>query len=250
MAELRNELNKKSDVDEEVKNEGLQAEHDRMLTLQQQTNQKLRDLEIARDEARSLLYASLTTKDGRSPELLQKLKEAMLQQIREQIHQVVKAPFEAQEKALEETSSDIADKVASSQAALDNVKRVSARQLLSDSRRAANENAARSPGLSSISACSKERSAAQDEVVAPAKSADEQTATEEVLSTTRISTTKRSTWGDKIARLISPSKSQSQLRDLDRPKYLPFVTAASAQGSLEQFILNMASSPCVWRLRS
>ena len=222
-----------------------------MLALQQQTNQKLRDLEIARDEARSLLYTSLTTKDGRSPELLQKLKEAMLQQIREQIHQVVKAPSEAQEKVLEETSDDIAEKVASSQAALDNVKRVSARQLLPDSRRTTHGHTRLGSGPNSSSAFSKERSVAQDEIAIPVKSEHEQNTVTEIVSTTRINTTRRSIWGDKIASLISPSKSQSQPRDPDSPKCSPHVAVTSAQGVLGQSMskTNMASSPCVWWLR-
>ncbi|KAJ4289720.1 hypothetical protein N0V90_011050 [Kalmusia sp. IMI 367209] len=221
VAELRNELNKKSDIDEDVKNQALQTEHDRTLALQQKTNQKLRDLEIARDEARSLLYASLTIRDGRSPELLQQLREAMLQQIREQIQGVIRAPSEAQPNVLEATSIEIADKLASSQAALDNVRKVSAHQLPSvsglhnaadyGSARFGNNNLPfRSRMVVSESAATLVASPSKKKGVEKRHVSDN--AVSEVHSTT--SNRKMTSWGDKIARLISPSKSsKSSLAD-------------------------------------
>lgn len=202
-----------SDADEEVKNEALQAEHDRMLALQQETNQKLRDLEIARDEARSLLYASLTIRDGRSPELLQALREAMLQQIKEQIQGVIKAPSDTQPKVLDATSAEIADKVASSQAALDNVRRVSIRQLISDSNPSQpaaatgrKQSATDGPhpcetllvsgsAATLVGSPGKKKSLASDVPVSEVNSA--------------TSNMSKGTWGDRIARLISPSKSKT-----------------------------------------
>lgn len=144
MAELRNELNKsmpseplvrhssphtESDLSDEAKTEAVQAEHERLLNLQQKMNQKLRDLELSNEEARSLLRAALLDKDSLSPELLQLKKEETLRRIREQIQDVIKAPSEAQPKVLDATSSDIAETVLASQAALDSAKKVSAQQL-------------------------------------------------------------------------------------------------------------------------
>lgn len=216
-----------------------------MLALQQQTNQKLRDLELARDEARSLLYASLTIRDGRSPELLQALREAMLQQIREQIAGVIKTPSDAQSKVLEATSAEIADKVASSQAALDNVRRVSAQQLLSVSgqshRAIANGNAK----LFSNGPPTRERLVASESAAtlvgsSGRRNADRQHVSDipvsEVNSTASNSNTRKSTWGDRIARLISPSKAR-------RPQS-PLLVAANAPS---QFFLDMASLSCMWR---
>ncbi|KAF1970170.1 hypothetical protein BU23DRAFT_474993 [Bimuria novae-zelandiae CBS 107.79] len=244
MAELRNQLNKKSDIDEEVKNQGLQAEYDRMIALQQQSHQKLRDLEIARDEARSLLYASLTIKDDRNLELQHKIREAMLQQIREQIQQVVEAPSEAQGTALEATSVDIADKVASAQAALDNVKRVSVQQLLSVSVQAANGHINLGPDPTGLSVHSKERSAAKNEVATLVGSLGRKSARSavpEVYSTARTKDMKKSTWGNRIASLISPSRSQFLSRVPSSATTSPCLTPVPvpARDSLEHFIFHM-----------
>ncbi|KAF2878429.1 hypothetical protein BDV95DRAFT_624881 [Massariosphaeria phaeospora] len=125
MAELRNELNKKSDMDEDAKAEGLQAEHERLLTLQQNTNERLRDLEISNDEKSSLLRAALLDRNNLNPNLLELKKVETLRLIREQIEGVIKAPSEAQPTVLDTTSSEIADTVLASQAALDIAKKVS-----------------------------------------------------------------------------------------------------------------------------
>lgn len=125
MAELRNELNNKSDLDDEAKNKVVSAEHERMLALQQRTNQKLRDLELANEEKASLLRAALLDREHLSPELLELKRAETLQQIRDQIQSVISAPAEAQPSVLDTTSSEIAETVLSSEAALDKVKKVS-----------------------------------------------------------------------------------------------------------------------------
>lgn len=232
-----------SDADEEVKNEALQTEHDRILALQQESNQKLRDLEIARDEARSLLYASLTTRDGRSPELLQALREAMLQQIKEQIQGVIKTPSDAQPKVLESASAEIADQVASSQAALDNARRVSAQQLssISEPSKSATANGGGKPvsnGQPTRERLADSGSAATF-VGSPGKrNADERHASDNpmpAVNSIASNNTRKSTWGDKIARLISPSKKSLKS---------PLLVAASAPS---QFIFDTASLSCTWR---
>ncbi|KAF2129133.1 hypothetical protein P153DRAFT_367405 [Dothidotthia symphoricarpi CBS 119687] len=123
MAELRNELTKKSDISEDDKAEFIHAEHERMLGLQQKTNEKLRELELANEEKTSLLRAALLDRENLSPELLELKRAETLRQIREQIESVVKAPAEVQPKVLETTSSEIAEVVLSSEAALDKAKK-------------------------------------------------------------------------------------------------------------------------------
>jgi protein HOOK3 len=125
VAELRNELNKKADISEEDRAVGLQAEHERMLALQQKTNERLRDLELANDEKASLLRAALLDREHLSPELLELKRAETLRQIREQIQAVVGAPPEVQPKAVEVTSSEIAESVLSAEAALEKAKKVS-----------------------------------------------------------------------------------------------------------------------------
>ncbi|KAF1961375.1 hypothetical protein CC80DRAFT_402281 [Byssothecium circinans] len=122
-AELQNELNKKSDVEEDVKNKALQTEHDRLLALQDAANKKLRDLEVAKDESRALLLRALLDRDNLSPELVQIQLEETLRKIKEQIEGVIKAPSETQPKVLDVTSHEIADRVGRSRAALETVKR-------------------------------------------------------------------------------------------------------------------------------
>jgi protein HOOK3 len=129
VAELRNELNKKADVSEEEKAEGLQAEHERMLALQQKTNERLRDLELANEEKAGLLRAALLDRENLSPELLELKRAETIRQIRQQIEDVIGAPPEVQPTALETTSSEIAETVLSSEAALEKAKKVSNTQI-------------------------------------------------------------------------------------------------------------------------
>ncbi|KAF9701440.1 hypothetical protein EKO04_000281 [Ascochyta lentis] len=125
IAELRNELNKKSDLDDEAKAKVISAEHERMLALQQRTNQKLRDLELANEEKASLLRAALLDREHLSPELLELRRAETLRQVRDQIQSVISAPAETQPNVLDTTSSEIAETVLSSEAALDKAKKVS-----------------------------------------------------------------------------------------------------------------------------
>jgi protein HOOK3 len=129
VAQLRNELNKKADVSEEEKAEGLQAEHERMLALQQKTNERLRDLELANEEKAGLLRAALLDRENLSPELLELKRAETIRQIRQQIEDVIGAPPEVQPTALETTSSEIAETVLSSEAALEKAKKVSNTQI-------------------------------------------------------------------------------------------------------------------------
>ena len=128
MAELRNELNNKSDADDEAKAKVVSAEHERMLALQQRTNQKLRDLELANEEKASLLRAALLDRENLSPELLELKRAETLQQIRDQIESIIDAPAETQPDVLEKTSVKIAQTILSSEAALDKAKKVSTSQ--------------------------------------------------------------------------------------------------------------------------
>ncbi|XPS68043.1 hypothetical protein M3J09_000339 [Ascochyta lentis] len=123
IAELRNELNKKSDLDDEAKAKVISAEHERMLALQQRTNQKLRDLELANEEKASLLRAALLDREHLSPELLELRRAETLRQVRDQIQSVISAPAETQPNVLDTTSSEIAETVLSSEAALDKAKK-------------------------------------------------------------------------------------------------------------------------------
>ncbi|EAT90866.2 hypothetical protein SNOG_01217 [Parastagonospora nodorum SN15] len=125
VAELRNELNKKADISEEAKAEGLQAEHERMLTLQQKTNERLRDLELANEEKSGLLRAALLDRGNLTPELLELKRVETLRHIRQQIEAVIEAPSEVQPKALDATSTEIAETVLSAEAALEKAKKVS-----------------------------------------------------------------------------------------------------------------------------
>src|SRR5688500_11703019 len=121
-------MRSESDATEEEKAEGLQAEHERMLKLQQKTNQRLRDLELANEEKASLLRAALLDRENLSPELLELKRAETIQYMRERIDAVIKAPSEVQSKALDTTSSEIAETVLSSEAALDKAKKVSTNQ--------------------------------------------------------------------------------------------------------------------------
>lgn len=124
-AELQNELNKKADVDEDVRNEGLQVENERLLVLQQKTNQRLTELEIGNEEKAGLLRAALLDRDNLTPELLEIMRRELLGRIRSQIERVVEAPRENQPEVLDTEAEDIAKTVMESQARLDYAKRVS-----------------------------------------------------------------------------------------------------------------------------
>lgn len=96
-----------------------------MLALQQKTNQRLRDLELANEEKSSLLRAALLDRNNLPPELLELKRVETLRHIRERINTVIKAPLEAQSSVLDTTSSEIAETILSSEAAMDKAKKVS-----------------------------------------------------------------------------------------------------------------------------
>jgi protein HOOK3 len=118
-------------VSEEVKADAVQAEHERLLSLQQKANQKLRELELANEEKAGLLRAALLDRDNLTPELLELMRAELLNRIREQIERVIQEPSDTQPKVLESEANEIAKTVMESQAALDNVKKVSITQLQS-----------------------------------------------------------------------------------------------------------------------
>ncbi|EMD59471.1 hypothetical protein COCSADRAFT_101725 [Bipolaris sorokiniana ND90Pr] len=129
MAELRNELNRKADIDDDVRTASMQKEHERLLVLQERTNDRLRELELANAEKSGLLRSALLDRDNLPPELLELKRVETIQQMREMIESVVKAPPETQPRVLDATSSEIAETVLSSEAALDKAKKVSNKQI-------------------------------------------------------------------------------------------------------------------------
>ncbi|KAJ5055874.1 hypothetical protein J3E74DRAFT_376074, partial [Bipolaris maydis] len=83
----------------------------------------LRELELANAEKSGLLRAALLDRDNLPPELLELKRVETIQQMREMIESVVKAPPETQPRVLDATSSEIAETVLSSEAALDKAKK-------------------------------------------------------------------------------------------------------------------------------
>ena len=107
----------------------MQKEHERLLVLQERTNDRLRELELANAEKAGLLRAALLDRENLPPELLELKRAETIQQMRERIESVIKAPLETQPKVLDATSSEIAETVLSSEAALDKAKKVSNDQI-------------------------------------------------------------------------------------------------------------------------
>lgn len=107
----------------------MQKEHERLLVLQERTNDRLRELELANAEKSGLLRAALLDRENLPPELLELKRAETIQQMRERIESVIKAPPETQPKVLDATSSEIAETVLSSEAALDKAKKVSNDQI-------------------------------------------------------------------------------------------------------------------------
>ncbi|CAA9963694.1 hypothetical protein PTT_12631 [Pyrenophora teres f. teres 0-1] len=123
MAELRNELNRKSDVADDVRTANIQKEHERLLVLQERTNDRLRELELANAEKSSLLRAALLDRENLPAELLELKRVETIRQMRERIETVIKAPAEVQPNVLDSTSSEIAETVLSAEVALDKAKK-------------------------------------------------------------------------------------------------------------------------------
>lgn len=204
VAELRNELNKKSDISEEAKAEGLQAEHERMLALQQKTNERLRDLELANEEKAGLLRAALLDRENLSPELLELKRAETLRQVREQIEGVIAASPEVQPNVLDTTSTEIAETVLSSEAALEKAKKVSNKQI----------SHGKSPSSAFDAAVSTMRSAQRLDpslsaatLISPASPSKSHTGKNKSLSEMSSSTvgTGQSTWG-RVAQILSPKR--------------------------------------------
>jgi protein HOOK3 len=117
-----------ADIDDDVRAASMQKEHERLLVLQERTNDRLRELELANAEKASLLRAALLDRENLPPELLELKRAETIQQMRERIESVLKAPPETQPRVLDATSSEIAETVLSSEAALDKAKKVSYKQ--------------------------------------------------------------------------------------------------------------------------
>lgn len=118
-----------ADIDDDVRAASMQKEHERLLVLQERTNDRLRELELANAEKAGLLRAALLDRENLPPELLELKRAETIQQMRERIESVIKAPPETQPKVLDATSSEIAETVLSSEAALDKAKKVSNDQI-------------------------------------------------------------------------------------------------------------------------
>lgn len=204
VAELRNELNKKSNISEEARAEGLQAEHDRMLALQQKTNERLRDLELANEEKAGLLRAALLDRENLSPELLELKRAETLRQVREQIEGVIAAPPEVQPDVLDTTSTDIAETVLSSEAALDKAKKVSNTQVSHDKSPASAFDAAVS---SMRSAQRLDPSLSATTLISPASPSRGHTGNNKSFSeiSTSSAGTGQSKWG-RMAQILSPKR--------------------------------------------
>jgi protein HOOK3 len=235
MAELRNELNKKSDLDDEAKEKVISAEHERLLALQQRTNQKLRDLELANEEKASLLRAALLDREHLSPELLELKRQETLQQVRDQIQLVINAPAEAQPNVLDTTSSEIAETVLSSEAALDKAKKVSISQ----------HSHTKSPSSAFDVAASTMKTRQRLDplysaatLISPASPEKGYSEKNESLSEVSTSTTGtgQTTWG-RVTQLISP-------------KRRPVAVRASTEFYSAPGSENVASLSLAWRRRS
>ncbi len=89
----------------------------------------MRDLELANREKASLLRAALLDRHNLPPELLELKRVETIRQMHERIDAVIKAPLEVQPKVLDTTSIEIAETVLSSEAALDQARKVSIRSM-------------------------------------------------------------------------------------------------------------------------
>lgn len=117
-----------SDIDDDTRSAAVQKEHERLLVLQERTNDRLRELELANAEKSGLLRAALLDRQNLPPELLELKRVETIQQMRERIESVIKAPPEVQPQTLDTTSTEIAETVMSAEAALEKAKKVSAGQ--------------------------------------------------------------------------------------------------------------------------
>jgi protein HOOK3 len=204
VAELRNELNKRSDISDEAKAEGLQAEHERMLALQHKTNDRLRELELANEEKAGLLRAALLDRENLSPELLELKRAETLRQVREQIQTVIEAPPEAQPDVLDTTSTEIAGTVLSSEAALEKAKKVSTQQVSHDKSPSSAFDAAVSTMRSAQRLDPSLSAATLISPVSPLRGHTSKTKSFSEMSTSTAGTG-QGTWG-RVAQILSPKR--------------------------------------------
>jgi len=159
------------------------------------------------------------------------MREETLRQIREQIQGVIATPSEAQPKVLEATSSDIAETVLKSQAALDMVKKVSNQQFHSDPgpSSARRRGPVMTSGSSTAGLPLEVSESAATLVSTPYKGKGKAKAHDKSKSEVSASTisTGKTSWGHKLANLISPSKSSLLATD-DRRSILPLASLSYA----------------------
>lgn len=221
MAELRNELNRsrlpnththgikltcsESDVDDDARAVSVQKEHERMLVLQERTNDRLRELELANAEKAGLLRAALLDRENLPPELLELKRAETIQDMRERIESVLKAPAEAQAKVLDTTSLEIAETVLSSEAALDKAKKVSTRQISHTK----SPSSAFEVAVSAMRRSRLEPSYTAATLVSPASPQKKCPGKSKSLSERSTSTagTGQTTW-DRITQLVSPKRTR------------------------------------------
>ncbi|CAE7195866.1 HOOK multi-domain protein [Pyrenophora teres f. teres] len=203
MAELRNELNRKSDVADDVRIANIQKEHERLLVLQERTNDRLRELELANAEKSSLLRAALLDRENLPAELLELKRVETIRQMRERIETVIKAPAEVQPNVLDSTSSEIAETVLSAEVALDKAKKVSSAQI-SHSK---SSSSAFDAAISTMRRHQLEPSFTATTLVSPASPHKRYPGKNKSLSELSTSTagTGQTTWG-RITQLVSPKR--------------------------------------------
>ncbi|KAI4926974.1 uncharacterized protein J4E92_006136 [Alternaria infectoria] len=203
MAELRNELNRKSDIDDDTRTAAVQKEHERLLVLQERTNDRLRELEVANAEKQGLLRAALLDRQNLPPELLELKRVETIREMRERIESVIKAPAEVQPQVLDTTSSEIAETVLSSEAALDKAKKVSNKQI-SHSK---SPSSAFDAAVSAMKKHQLEPSFTAATLVSPASPNRTHLAKDKSLSDMSTSTagTGQTTWG-RMTQLVSPKR--------------------------------------------
>ncbi|KAI4640890.1 uncharacterized protein J4E78_010532 [Alternaria triticimaculans] len=198
MAELRNELNRKSDIDDDTRTAAVQKEHERLLVLQERTNDRLRELEVANAEKQGLLRAALLDRQNLPPELLELKRVETIREMRERIESVIKAPAEVQPQVLDTTSSEIAETVLSSEAALDKAKKIS---------HSKSPSSAFDAAVSAMKKHQLEPSFTAATLVSPASPNRSHLGKDKSLSDMSTSTagTGQTTWG-RLAQLVSPKR--------------------------------------------
>jgi hypothetical protein len=192
-----------SDIDDDTRTASVQKEHERLLILQERTNDRLRELEVANAEKQGLLRAALLDRQNLPPELLELKRVETIREMRERIESVVKAPAEVQPQVLDTTSSEIAETVLSSEAALDKAKKVSNKQI-SHSK---SPSSAFEAAITTMRKHQLEPSFTAATLVSPTSPHRNHLGKEKSLSDMSTSTagTGQTTWG-RMAQLVSPKR--------------------------------------------